>query len=176
MSDENRNESDEFRQLRQAHKDAAAERDALKAQLEQIQPLARQYAFQQAGIDPTSPIGKLASRVYDGPLTSEGIAEWAKAEGIDVAEVSAVSEPSPEQRERSETTQRIDDLRGAAQPVGRTSMSYADYKQLQINNPAAAVEAFKSGQVTDVPAYLADAMRHNSLERSNQLVYTGGDA
>ena len=174
MSDQDENNT--IRQMREEIRALKEANAALTSERDTYAPLAREHAFAKAGFDLTSTVGKLVAKVYDGELDPSAIQEWAKAEGIETpAEATETTAPDPVASQRADTINQIRDLRQNATPVGAVKLSQAEYKQLQLSNPRAAFEAMKAGQV-EVPPHVAEALNHNSLERSNQLIGSpGGD-
>lgn len=145
---EQENESSVIKELRQQLKDA-------NARLKTLEPMARQSAFKEAGIDTESGPGKFFAEKYDGDLTAEAIREAAEPYGFVSSEQTAdAQQPSGP----DEQTERITQLRSASTPEGAGKrLSFPEWQQLSKVDPAAAKEAHDTGMV-DIPPHIAQSL------------------
>jgi hypothetical protein len=73
QADESRDESSNVRQMR-------SRMEAQTTELEMLRGVARQAAFKEAGIDPTTGLGKAIYRTYDGEIDPVKVVEFATSE------------------------------------------------------------------------------------------------
>jgi hypothetical protein len=152
----------------------AARRDtkALTAELGELRPLKADAVFREAGFDPSTREGKLLRGLLgDTPPTVDAIREKAEAyEILPPQPGEGAAAPAPERsadaQALTDATQRIDDLRQVATPVGGVRMTHDEFRALQRSNPAASVEALKAGQV-DLNPEVAAAVAANRAERNH---------
>lgn len=153
-------------QLREAKKDVKSRDEELST----LRPLRTENVMRDLGIDPKSKQAKALLQLHgDGEQTAEALRVTAEDYDIPLPEPTAeTTEVSPEQQQRSAATQRIDDLRSSAQPVGTQKTGWDDYKALQGRDPAAAAQMLAAGQV-DIPPHMASVLEANRAERSQQI-------
>lgn len=75
-------ENENFVQLREAHKQAKREAKELKAKLEAIEPVYRQFVVKEAGFDPESPQASALLKLHEGEFTVEALAKTAQEYGL----------------------------------------------------------------------------------------------
>lgn len=152
MANENQNgdESSVIKDLRAQLKEA-------NARLSTLEPLARESAFKEAGIDVSSGPSKFFAEKYDGELTAEAIREAAEPYGF-VSNEEQQQEPATAQQVPDEQRQRVDALRQQSQPDGAGKRySFTEWQGLSKSDPAAAKDAYDSGMV-DVPPHIAQSL------------------
>ncbi len=150
------------RQLRQAQKE-----------LGELRPLRTESTLRDLGIDPKSKQARLLLKVHgDGEQTAEALR--ATAEEFDIAlpdptaNTDAEAAVYPATQQRQEATERIDDLRANATPVGTQRIGWNDYQALMGTNPDAAAQALQSGQV-DLPPHVEAVLNANRADPASSL-------
>lgn len=139
-------ESSVIKQLR-------AQVKTLNQRLGELEPAAKELAFQKAGIDLESGIGKFFAEKYDGELDPDAIKATAEQYGI----VSTSEQAQP----ADETQQRMDQLRSQSTPEGAGKrLSHTEWTQLSESDPQAAQEAHRNGLV-DFPSHIAQNLAAN---------------
>lgn len=142
MSNEN-DESSVIRDLRKQLKDA-------NDQLASLQPLARELAFQKAGVDVESGPGKFFASKYDGELDADAIRAAAEEYGF----VSDGQPKGPAAPEPDDPQPRMDALRQRSTPEGSGKrLSFGEWSQLSKDDPNAAQAAHAEGLV-DFPSHM----------------------
>lgn len=145
-------------------------RKQLKQQSKELSEL-RQYRterlLQKAGFDPDSKQAKMLMRLHgDGEQTVEALTATAQEFDIEVTAPTANEGAEPVDEvaaQRTGATQRIDELRSSATPVGTQRMSHEDFTQLRAANPSEAAKVLAAGQV-DLPPYVAAALEANRAD------------
>lgn len=130
--------------LRAKIEELAAENGRLQQQL-------RTYTFKEAGIDPTSGVGELIAKTYEGEYTVDAIREYAERYGVNA---SPATEP-PSEREQTES--RIEATMASSTPYEGKTMGKDEFFQLSKDNPEAAHAALQAGRV-ELPAHLVNAL------------------
>lgn len=142
MSNEN-DESSVIRDLRKQLKDA-------NDQLASLQPLARELAFQKAGVDVETGPGKFFASKYDGELDADAIRAAAEEYGFVSDAQQQEQTPAPPDG----TQQRMDTLRQQSMPEGSGKrLSFNEWSQLSKDDPDAAQSAHAEGLV-DFPSHM----------------------
>lgn len=141
------NESQVIQKLRKELREA-------NDRLSKLEPLARESAFKEAGIDLSDPRNKFFVEKYDGELDAEAIREAAEPYGFIGQQAAETQQPSgPDEQQ-----QRMDGLRSASTPEGSGQrLSFEQWQALSKSDPAAAKEAHDSGRV-DIPSYIASSL------------------
>lgn len=147
MADENENESSVLRELRKELREA-------NERLSKLEPLARDSAFEKAGIDLSDPRNKFFVEKYDGELDPDAIREAAEPYGFIGQQAAEEQQPSgPDEQQ-----QRMGELRSASTPEGAGKrLSFTEWQELSKADPAAAREAHDSGRV-DIPSHIASSL------------------
>lgn len=149
---ENENESSVIRDLRKQLKEA-------NERLSTLAPLAKESAFEKAGVDLSDPRNKFFVEHYDGDLTPEAIREAAEPYGFVSSgeQQEAEQQPAPEESQR----QRVEGLRQQSTPDGAGQrIPHNEWLALSKNDPRAAQDAFQNGLV-DFPPHIAPALQQS---------------
>ena len=146
-------------------------RQQLKAankELGELRPYREQRVLQQAGFDPDSKQGRALLKLHEGDLTPEALKATAEEwEFTPTLTSDSAEQVDPVAQERSDTIQRVDELRSNATPVGAQRLGYEDYQQMQQQNPAAAAAALQAGTV-DLPPHIAAVVQANRADRESR--------
>lgn len=147
------------KQLKQANKE-----------LSELRPYRDERLLQQAGFDPDSKQGKALLRLHDGDLTADALKQTAEEYGFTPAEPTDTGDEPVDEvaQQRQESTQRIDELRSNAQPVGSQKASYEDYQRMQQTNPSAAAKGLAEGAF-ELPPHIAAVIEANRAETARSL-------
>lgn len=111
--------SDQFVQLRDAHKALKKEAKELRAFREAAEPQLRTYALKNAGFDPDSGPAKALLKIHEGEFTPEALKATAAEYGLAAGEVeggSTATELTEEQKQAIASTERSQQLQGQASP------------------------------------------------------------
>lgn len=149
-------DSNLVRDLRKQLKDANKE-------LGELRPYREQRVLQQAGFDPDSKQGKALLKLHDGELTAEALKATAEEYEFTPTLTEPAEQVDPVAEERSNTIQRVDELRSNATPVGAQTLGYEDFQQLRATNPSAAAAELAAGRV-ELPSYVAAALNVNRAD------------
>ena len=154
-------DSNLVRELRQQLK-------AANKELGELRPYREQRVLMQAGFDPDSKRAKALLKLHDGELSVEALKATAEEYEYEPNLTIEAAEPVDEVAEaRSQTIQRVDELRSNATPVGAQRIDYESYQQMQQQNPAAAAQALAAGTV-DLPPHIAAVVQANRAEREQR--------
>lgn len=111
--------SDQFVQLRDAHKALKKEAKELRAFRESAEPQLRTYALKNAGFDPESGPAKALLKIHEGEFTPEALKATAAEYGLAAGEVeggTTATELTDDQKQAIASTERSQQLTAQGSP------------------------------------------------------------
>lgn len=146
MSNEQNEDTDLVKNLRETINRLQSERDEYKAQ---VRDAVIGDTFQQYGLDPNKGAGRLAAQAYEGDLAPDAVQSWLDEQGFEPRESSQQQTEPEGMGQRLEQRQKLGRIEGDSLPAGSggPKMTVAEHQQLLKSDPQAALKAAREGRI-----------------------------